>query len=522
MPELRNAERPQRRACFLSASSQPSQHGLPRRPNGAAMSELHATGNLGVSSVPARALQGSLGVTSIVLMVVATAAPLTVMVANTPLIISMGNGIAAPFDAAIATLIMLLFTVGFVAMSKYITNAGAFYAYIQKGLGRTFGLGSATMALTSYFLILVALEAYIGYALGDLLSSFAGVHIPWYVLSVMVIALVGFLGYRHIELSSKFLGIALVLEIAIVLVVDLAIVMKSGLGGMDLAPFSTSAISSGSPGLGIMFAIYCFIGFEATVVFREEAKDPERTIPRATYISVLVVGAFYVVSMWCEVVGIGLNDVLPFATDHPGDMYLVLTERFLGRAAQDLLQVLLITSLFACVLSLHNIVVRYQYVLGGYKVLPQSLASIHPSHGSPHVSSIVQTMSSLILLVALIIGGLDPVTQIYAWGATAGTLGYMVILALTCLSVILFFRRLAGPSSVWATKLAPAGGFIGLATCLWIALENLPALVGGDTANVAAGVMEVVVAASFFIGYAAAIYLKKTAPGRFEALRALA
>lgn len=91
-------------------------------------------------------LKGSLGVTSIVLMVVATAAPLTVMVANTPLIISMGNGAGAPFDALVATTVMLLFTIGFVTMSKYIKNAGAFYAYIQKGLGRTVGLGSATMA----------------------------------------------------------------------------------------------------------------------------------------------------------------------------------------------------------------------------------------------------------------------------------------------------------------------------------------------------------------------------------------
>ncbi|MDV7888912.1 APC family permease [Pseudomonas aeruginosa] len=486
------------------------------------MNTTQATAKQSDTHAPSKGLQGSLGVTSIVLMVVATAAPLTVMVANTPLIISMGNGIAAPFDAALATIIMLLFTIGFVAMSKYITNAGAFYAYIQKGLGRAMGLGSATMAMLSYFFILVALEAYIGHAFSDLLKNFLSIHIPWHLLALAIVAVVGFLGYRHIELSSKFLGIALVLEIAIVLVVNLAIMMKSGIGGMDLAPFEPVAITSGSPGLGIMFAIYCFIGFEATVVYREEAKNPERTIPRATYISVLVVGTFYVVSMWCEVIGIGLDDVLKFATDHPADMYLVLTERYLGKAAQDILQVLLITSLFACVLSLHNIVVRYQHVLGRYSLLPRSLASIHTNHGSPHVSSLVQTLSSMVLLIALIVGGLDPVSEIYAWGATAGTLGYMVILALTCLSVIVFFQRRDDPSGLWATKLAPAGGFIGLAACLWIAIDNLPALIGGNTANVAAAVIEMLVAGSFAVGSGAAFYLQKTSPERFEALRALA
>lgn len=245
------------------------------------MSDIPASA--GVGSITARGgLKGTLGVSSIVLMVVATAAPLTVMVANTPLIISMGNGAAAPFDALVATVIMLLFTVGFVSMSRHITNAGAFYAYIQKGLGRMVGLGSATLALVSYFLILVALEAYLGFALSDLIANFVGPRIPWWLLALATIAVVGLFGYRHIELSSKFLGIALVLEISIVLLVNAAVFLTQGVSGMDTTPFETAAITSGSPGLGIMFAIYSFIGFEATVVYREEARDPDRTIPRAT------------------------------------------------------------------------------------------------------------------------------------------------------------------------------------------------------------------------------------------------
>ena len=132
-----------------------------------------------MGEVEKQKLKGSLGVTPIVMMVVATAAPLTVMVANTPLMVSMGNGIAAPVDAFIATVIMFLFTVGFVAMSKYITNAGAFYAFIQKGLGRSIGLGSATLAVVSYALILVALQGYIGYTTASAVNGFLGLAVPW-------------------------------------------------------------------------------------------------------------------------------------------------------------------------------------------------------------------------------------------------------------------------------------------------------------------------------------------------------
>ena len=303
------------------------------------MSESAKIMSAGGLTPTARKLSGTLGVTSIVLMVVATAAPLTVMVANTPLIISMGNGAAAPFDAIVATVIMLLFTVGFVAMSKYIDNAGAFYAYIQKGLGRIIGLGSASTALMSYSLILYALEAYIGYSLADFLSNFLSIHIPWQIMSFLVVAIIGLLGYRHIELSSRFLAVALVLEIIIVLFVDIAVVSKQGFSAGSFAVYSPSTIASGSPGLGIMFAIYCFIGFEATVIFREEARDPERTIPLATYIAVLLVGVFYTVSMWCEVLGVGIKNILSFANAHPADMYLLITEQYLNRAFVDIMQV---------------------------------------------------------------------------------------------------------------------------------------------------------------------------------------
>lgn len=462
-------------------------------------------------------LSGSLGVGSIVLMVVATAAPLTVMVANTPLIISMGNGPAAPFDAFIAAVIMLLFCIGFVAMSKYITNAGAFYAYIQKGLGKCIGLGSATTSLFSYLLILIALEGYIGYAINDLIRNFTGVSAPWQIYTFLTIALVGFLGYRHIELSSKFLGVALILEILVVLAVNGAIIFDKGLGDQPLAPFYPSTIASGSPGLGIMFAIFSYIGIEATAIFRDEAKNPEKTIPIATYIAVTIVGIFYTVSMWCEVQGIGFNQILAFANAHPGDMYLLMTQQYLNKVFYDVMQVLLVTSVFACILSLHNIVVRYQYTLGRFGVLPEKIARVHPKFHSPYISSFTQTIVSVIALALMMLAGLDPVTQIYAWGATAGTLGYMFILSLTCISIIAFFYRTKLDKRVWNTVIAPLGGFIGMFLCLIITIENLPALVGAESSLVP-NLIKLIIVVAFLIGFIGALLIRKHQPKHYEAL----
>lgn len=78
------------------------------------------------------ALARTLGPLQIVLMVIAGAAPLTVVVGIMPLMISMGNSVGAPLDCLIAGCVLILFSIGFAAMSAEVDNTGAFYAYIHK------------------------------------------------------------------------------------------------------------------------------------------------------------------------------------------------------------------------------------------------------------------------------------------------------------------------------------------------------------------------------------------------------
>src|SRR3954467_5199570 len=100
-------------------------------------------------------LRGSLGVASIVFIVVAAASPLGVIGGPVPLGIAFGNGAGFPFTFLVATVVLLFFAVGFAAATPYVRSAGAFYAYVDKGLGRAAGLGTAFTALASY----LALEA---------------------------------------------------------------------------------------------------------------------------------------------------------------------------------------------------------------------------------------------------------------------------------------------------------------------------------------------------------------------------
>jgi amino acid transporter len=102
------------------------------------------------------------------------------------------------------------------------------------------------------------------------------------------------LGYRQVDLSVKVLSILVSLEFLIVLILDAAILIQGGQGGtapLNAAPFTWAAFTSGSIAIALLFNFASFIGFEATTIYSEEAKEPTRTVPRATYVAVLTMAS---------------------------------------------------------------------------------------------------------------------------------------------------------------------------------------------------------------------------------------
>ena len=453
-----------------------------------------------VASPPAGRLTGTLGVGSIVFMVVAAAAPLTVVAGSVPLGIALGNGAGYPSLYAGSAVILLLFAVGFVAMTRHVPNAGAFYTYVGQGLGRAAGLGTAFLALLTYTAIQGAVYGYLGFALNELFTSYGAPSLPWWPWTAVAIVVVALLGYRHIDLSSKVLGVLLVAEIAVVLVLDAAIVLRGGddAEGLSTGTFHLSTVTSGAPGIGLMLAMAGFIGFEATAVFRDEARDPDRTIPRATYAALVLIGVFYSVSAWAVVSGWGDRGGLAEAAKDPGGMVAATTERYVGSVAGHVVQALLVSSLFACVLSFHNVLSRYLFSLGNSAVLPAGCGRSHPRHRSPHVASVLQTVSAAVLMLVCASAGLDPVAEVFAWLSGAATAGILGLMLLTCVAVLVFFHRSKVDTRIWNTRIAPILGLVGLAACLYLTVANLPLLVGGSHAL--AYVIDALLVLSFVAG----------------------
>jgi amino acid transporter len=323
------------------------------------------------------------------------------------------------------------------------------------------------------------------------------------VWSLVMLAVVAILGYRHIELSAAVLGVALVLEILVVVVMDLAVVGKGGAEGLSLREFTPASLEGGPLAIALLFALTGFIGYEAAAVFRDEAKDPNRTIPRATYAAVLIIGIFYAISTWAIVMAWGPSGVREIAADSlasGGNLMLDTSEEYAGSATTEMMRVLLVTSLFACVLSFHNIVARYQFTLAHRGVLPAPLGRIHPRHHSPSLSSVVQTVTALVIVVIFAVADADPLIGVFGSMAGVATTGMVSMMVLTSVAVLVFFARRPElrEGRVAQTTVAPAVATIGLLIAGYVVVDNFALVTGAGTGlNV---LLMGVVAAAFVLG----------------------
>jgi amino acid transporter len=460
-------------------------------------------------------LDRSLGVASIVYMVVAGAAPLATSVAVVPTVFAASANPVSPLYFIGAGIILGLFSVGFTLMSRHVQTAGAFYSYVQAGLGKIPGAGAAALALVSYSVLLIGTLAYFGIVASAASSEYLHIDAKWWVCVLILIVFCGLMAYRDIDVSAKTLAVLLVLETAVVLIIDFAIFFQGGHGGISGTSLVPSHALDGAPGLGLTFAFLAFIGFEATAVFRSEAKDPERTIPRATYVAVALITFIYAFTAYCLSLGIGPDRAVAAISADPGNAVNKVAVEYVGPAMKDVITVLIVTSFVAGVLTFFNVVARYMFNLANGRVLPKVLGEVHPKHLAPSNASVAVTVITFVSFIVLALFGVDPLTQIYPWFTGVATLGIIVLMFLTSVAVIFFHRKNRGSDPVWNAVIAPVLALIGLGFTLYKIIENFSLLVGSQKA---ADIILILVALVFLAGASVLGYAKLAKPEAYDTM----
>ncbi|NUP46747.1 MAG: APC family permease [Catenulispora sp.] len=467
---------------------------------------------------------GSVGLAGVMFMALATAAPITAMTGNLPIIIGSGSGTHAPGAFVFVTGVLLLFTVGYVAMARHITAAGAFYGYISHGLGRVTGMASGLLAVLAYVVFEASIVGIFAFFAQSAIQNQFHHKVPWPLLAFAMVAVTAVLAFFDLHIASRVLSVALVGEVAMLVLLSLAVLGHGG-GKADGLAVSTlnplKAFAGPSAGIGLFFCFWSWIGFESTAMYGEESREPKRIIPRATILAVVGLGALYTLVAWTTLSGNGLRvsvAVSGGSTGNPLDLFYGAAQQYLGHWAVTAFEWLMCSSAFACGMAFHQCASRYLYAIGREGFIHRSLGRTHRRHASPFVASFAQTAITVAIVGAFWAAGKDPYLDLYTLTAILGTMALLVVQALCSFSVIAYFRSHHPESRHWfRTLVAPGLGGLGMVGAVYLLVTNLKTASGGSSALLLT-LTPWIVGGVFAAGIAYALVTRARNPARYEIL----
>jgi amino acid transporter len=491
---------------------------------------------------------GAVGLFGVLFMALANAAPITAMTGNVPIAIAYGNGVYAPAGYLIATVVLTLFTIGYAAMSRYITTAGAFYGFVSHGMGQIWGMATGLLATMAYIVFEGSLIGIFAYFAHSALNTWFAINVNWLLIAIIGILLVAIFGYYDINIAAALLGFFLVCEVLLLTALAFSVLFKgggpNGLMTTSLNPINafkslptggglgikmgTAALPAGAAAIGLFFAFWSWVGYETTAVYGEESRNPRHIVPRATLIAVVSLGLFYTFVSWMVIAGNGAKSAIDKSANNSISMFTDLAKANLGGNWITYIYLFLIVSgSFACALAFHNAAARYMYAIGReVPALKRNLGATHGKHHTPHISSMVQSLITLVLTVgfyALTANGSDA-TQggyIYEYGllAVLGTLAILIVMVICSVSVIWYFQvKKVHEGDIIITGVIPALGAVGMLYVVYLLLSNLTFAGGAAAGSPFFKAIPWITLATFLFGIVAALWLRSNRRETFEAI----
>ena len=362
--------------------------------------------------------------------------PATSVFFNTSLAAA-GAGYALPFSILLALIVCVLVASAITEFARKISSAGFAYTFNTHGFGKQGGFISGWLLVLSYAMVGPMLFAGIGAFSSDFVESQFKIGVPWWIFSALFVAIIWGIAASGINRSAQTALIFLVLEVGVMSALFVTIVGAGGAEGLSAAPFNpaNSLHSVSGLGIGMLWGILFFIGFESAATLGEETQNAHRSIPIALFAAVGVIGVYYVFSGYAAAIGFGQGSVGEFVGDDTP--WSTLTERYWGQGFLWVITLTVLNSIFANLLTGCNAAVRVIFAMGREGFFPRALG--RTSSGKPLVALGAYMIFSLLL--ALVGGALIGPFGIYGFCGTILGLGLVIIYILINLALIRFYRR---------------------------------------------------------------------------------
>ncbi|MDN4613854.1 APC family permease [Leifsonia sp. F6_8S_P_1B] len=358
-------------------------------------------------------------------------------------------GAGAMWAFVFALVAVALVAYGFVKLSRHIAHTGSVYATVGLTLGPRAGFVAGWALFFAYVTIGAGSGMEIGLFVNQLLG-YLGVAVqpPWVWVAVVALALVLVLGRREVRIITRLLLFAELAGVVLVTVLNIVVLVRLGVGAAPHGLRLDTGFLALPPGADVtliagaaVFGFLAFAGFEGAATLGEETDNPRRDIPRAIKIAIVLVGAFYLLTIVAQSLGYGTDaaGVKRFAS--AGAPYGDLAMAYVGPWLADILTLTAVVSLFAIFLGTLSGAARVAFALSRDTGLAPRVSRLSRT-GAPTTAITVAVVLALIVIVGESLTGADVLDATY-WSLTVGTIALLVAYVLATVGAIrfLFFRR---------------------------------------------------------------------------------
>jgi amino acid transporter len=365
---------------------------------------------------------------------VSTIAPASTPAATIPLVCALaGNGTWLAY--ALATVAVLLIALCIAQFARHSSSPGSLYTYANEILPPWLGATAAWSLLLAYVTTASSVVGGFFHYGNLLLHDLTGHFTSAVFLSLLVTGVSMFIAWRDVEISARVMLWIEAASVFLIVFVVLLVLFRHG-PHLDTSQLHLHAMTGSGLRLGLVLALFSFVGFESATTLGAEARDPLRTIPRAVIQSALLSGAIFVVCAYTEllafhVVGLDLGS-------NPAPMQVVAD---LGgvHIFGTLIDIGAMISMFAATLGCITAGARVLLLMAHNGLAHRALTRTDPRHETPARAILVTGIAAVApvaILAARGAGGLD----IYGWLGSLATYGFIVTYGLVCLALPRFLR----------------------------------------------------------------------------------
>ena len=365
---------------------------------------------------------------------VSTMAPTTTPAATIPLVCALaGNGTWLAY--VLATSAVLLVALCIARYARHSASPGSLYNYVSITLPPWL---SATVAWSLLLAYVATGSSVIGgfYHYANLLLLDATGHIFSAVtLAALVTAVSIWIAYRDVKISARLMLWIEAASVTVIMVVVGLLLVRHGWHG-DWEQLHLRGMTGSALRLGLVLALFSFVGFESATTLGSEARNPLQTIPHAIIQSAILAGVFFTVCAYAEV--LGFHTAGQDLGSSPAPMHILA--RVGGVPVLGLLiDIGALVSLFAGTLACITAAARVLLLMAHNGLAHGSLRNTHARNQTPSRAVVITGVAALLpvaILAARGASGLD----VYGWMGSLATYGFIVAYALVCVALPRYLR----------------------------------------------------------------------------------